>query len=78
MVAEQTKNIRPLALTILSLAGMLVVWHIVNFELAVTAFSLFINRVYGRSWRFGILFTLVFVGMIYLMFDKVFHIQFTL
>ncbi len=78
MVTEQKGNIRPLLLTVAGLVGMFVVWHLVNFELAVTAFSLFINRVYGRSWRFGLLFTIVFVGFIYLMFDKVFHIQFTL
>ncbi len=78
MVDEQKKNIRPLVLTVLGLLGMFALWHAVNFELAVVAFSLFMNRVYGRSARFNLVFTFVFVGLIYLMFDKVFHIQFTL
>ena len=78
MISEQKKNIRHLVLTVVSLIGMFVVWHLINFEVALIVFSLFINRVYGRSWLFCILFTVVFVGLIYLMFDKVFHIQFTL
>lgn len=78
MVEEQKANIRPLVLTVVCLLAMFVVWHLVNFEVAVTLFSLAVNKVYGRSWKFGILFTLVFVGIIYLMFDKLFHIQFVL
>jgi hypothetical protein len=78
MVAEQKKNIRSLVHTVGGLAGMFAVWHIINFEVAMSAFSLFINRMYGRGWRFCLVFTFVFVGLIYVMFDKVFHIQFTL
>lgn len=76
--AEQRANLRPFFATIGSLAALFAVWHILNFEAAAVLFGLVINRLYGRSWRFGFLFSLVFVGLIYLMFVKLFHIQFEL
>ncbi len=78
MEGEQRGNIRPLILTALCLVGMFVVWHIVNFEAAAVLLSLALNWVYGRSRRFSILFTIVFIGLVYLMFDRIFYIQFTL
>lgn len=76
--AEQRANLRPFFATILALAAMFGIWHLVNFECAAVLFGLGVNRLYGRSWLFSILFSVVFVGIIYLMFVKLFHIQFEL
>lgn len=78
MDEEQKANVRPFFLTILGIAAFFVIWKFVRFEVAALAFSLFLNWVYHRSWKFNVAFTVIFVGLIYCIFSLGLKIEFAI
>ena len=75
---EQKKNIRPFFITIISMLVFMLLWKFVDFFVAMALFCLFLNRIYKRSWKFNILFTVGLVVGIYIAFTVLLKIQFDL
>lgn len=74
---EIKKNLRVLLLTLIGLIVFLTFWHITNlFYVGVLLFCVYLNKVFGRDWKFTIIYTVVFTLFIYLVFAKAFSIQF--
>lgn len=76
MDKEQRENILPFALTIIAIFAFFALWRLIPFEWAALAFCLFMNRAYGRSWRFNILFSVIFVFSIHYIFNRLLFVQF--
>lgn len=75
---EQKQNIRPFFITIISMLVFMLLWKFVDFFVAMALFCLFLNKVYKRSWKFNILFTIGLVAGIYVAFTILLKIQFDL
>ncbi len=74
---ELKKNLRILLLTFLGIIGFLILWKVTGlFLLGVFLFSFYLNKVFGRSWKYALLYALVLSLFIYLVFFKAFSIQF--
>lgn len=74
---ETKENIRNLLLVGGGLIVVLAAWKISNQFLAcVFCYSVFLNRVFKRSWLFTAIFSLCIVGLIYFMFVRGFSTTF--
>ncbi len=63
----------------LSLAGILVfmlIWKYIHFTFAIYFLSVFLNWAYKNSWKFNFIFTLIFVTIIIISFEKIMLVQF--
>jgi len=76
---EDTKeNLRPFFLTIAAIVVFLAALKLIPFTLASLALLVFLNWVYKRSWKFNLIFSPVFVGLVYLIFTVLLKVQFSI
>lgn len=74
---ESKENLKSLLLVGGGLIAVLAAWKITNQFLAcVFCYSVFLNRVFKRSWLFTAIFSLCIVGLIYFMFMRGFSATF--
>lgn len=73
---DQVENKRIFLLTIIGVVVFLLLWKIVAFSAAAYLLSLFLNWVYKRTWKFNLLFTVIFVTMLIICFEKIMLVQF--
>lgn len=76
--AEMKRNIKVVVLTTAGLAVFLVFWYITGLFIAGTLlFVIYLNKIYRRTWRFTLLYGVIFTIFVYLVFKMAFSIQFT-
>lgn len=77
MTAEGKENLKNLLLVVGGLIIALAAWVITNQFLVCTfCYSVFINRVFKRSWLFTAIFSVCIVALIYFMFMRGFSVTF--
>lgn len=75
--SERKENIKNLLLVGGGLIVVLAAWKITNQFLAcIFCYSVFLNRVFKRSWLFTAIFSLCIAGLIYFMFVRGFSTTF--
>ena len=76
---ETKKNIKMLVLTITAIVVFFILWQLTKlFILWALALVIFLNFIFERTWKFNIIYSLVFVTFIYLAFVVGFSIQFNI
>ncbi len=78
MDEEQKANIRPLLLTVCAILAFFILWKLIHFVVAALAFCLFVNWIYHRSWKYNLLFSIIFVALIYGIFNLGLKVQFAI
>lgn len=76
--AELSANFKILFLVVLGFIVFLLIWYFINFFLGIAILCLFYNYLFKRSIVFNVIFTLIFVALLYGVFEKLLYIQFTL
>lgn len=83
MTPEMRKNLRIMLLTVAGLVVFLAAWKIAApyfgntaFMVCVFLFELYLNKLFERSWKFALIYALVFTAFIYLVFCMGFSILF--
>lgn len=67
-------NLKSLFLTMLSMAGFLIMWRYVPFVISAFLFLLFLNLIFKQSMKFSLMFSAVMVGIVYYVFSNVFNV----
>ena len=67
---ETKKNIKMLVLTITAIVIFFILWAL--------ALVIFLNFIFERTWKFNIIYSVVFVAFIYLAFVVGFSVQFNI
>lgn len=76
--AEMKGNLKILALTVAGLIIFLAFWYLTNlFIVGVMLFAVYLNKLYGRNWKFSVIYAVIFTSFIYLVFMVAFSIGFT-
>ena len=83
MTEENRKNLKTMLLTVAGFVVFLIVWKItapylgnIAFMACVFLLELFLNRLLERSWKFTLIYAVVFTLFIYLVFCVGFSIMF--
>lgn len=81
---ENKKNLKIMFITVAGLIVFLAVWKITAayfentaFLACVFLFEIFLNRLFERTWKFTLIYAVVFTLFIYLVFNLGFSIMFT-
>ena len=74
----QAENKRSFFLTIAGIVAFLVLWKYVSFTIAAYLLSLYLNYVYKQSFKYNVIFTLVFITVLIICFQKIMLVQFSL
>ena len=74
--AEQRSNLKIIALVVAIFALFVLLWLFVDFFLATAVLCLLFNKAFGRSLKFNLIFTLVYVALLYGVFVHLLDIQF--
>ena len=72
---DNSKNV---FVTIAAFAAYLALWRVSDFFLASALLVVFLNFHYGRSLKFNIVYTVVFISMVYLVFYRFLRIYFVI
>ena len=76
---ETKKNIKMLVVTITAIVIFFILWQLTKlFILWALALVVFLNFIFERTWKFNIIYSLVFVAFIYLAFVVGFSVQFNI
>lgn len=78
MDEEQKANIRPLFLTAAAILLFFVLWKFVHFVAAALVFCLFMNWVLRRGWKFSLIYSAIFIALIYCIFTIGLKVQFAI
>ncbi len=73
---DTRENLKPFFLTIAAILGFLIAIKFVLFVLAAFALLVGMNWIYKRSWKFNLIFSSVFVGLVYVIFTILLKVQF--
>ena len=75
--AKCAENQNRLLLCIGSIMVFLAFWKLSDqFVIGTLLLCVFLNRLFGKSWRFGIIYSVLFTTFVYLVFSLAFSIQF--
>lgn len=75
---EQLGNLKIMGFIILVFLLFVVVWLFVDFFLATAILCLLFNKAFGRSLKFNLIFTAVYVALLYGIFVYLLDIQFNI
>lgn len=75
---EQRANLKPLLLTVAAILIFIVLWKLIHFVVAAFAFCLFLNWVFHRNWKYNLTFSVLFVTLIYCIFNLGLKVQFAI
>lgn len=74
---ETKKNLKILALTMIGLLVFLAIWQFIGqFFIGMFLYILYLNRVLERTWKYTIMYAVIFTAFVYLVFSFGFSIQF--
>lgn len=77
--AEISKNLKTLALAVAGIIVFFVLWQTTKqFIVCVPILCCFLNFLFGRSWKYNLIYTVVFTAFLYLAFVKGFSVQFNM
>lgn len=83
MTPEMKKNLKIMILTVAGLVVFLAAWKITApyfentaFMVCVFLFEIYLNKLFERSWKFTLIYAVVFTAFIYLVFSVGFSILF--
>ncbi|MDD2958881.1 MAG: tripartite tricarboxylate transporter TctB family protein [Lachnospiraceae bacterium] len=83
MTPENKKNMKVLLLMVAGLVVFLIAWkltapHFGNnaFMACVFLFEIYLNKLFERSWKFALIYAVIFTAFIYLVFNMGFSILF--
>ena len=83
MTPERKKNLKVLLLTVAGLIVFLGVWKMTApyfgntaFMVCVFLFEIYLNKLFERTWKFTIIYAVIFTAFIYLVFSMGFSILF--
>jgi phosphoglycerol transferase MdoB-like AlkP superfamily enzyme len=71
----QKKNLPKLLITAGAVLLYTVLFMVVPFIPLTLVFIMFLNWLFGRTWRFNIIFSLIFTGVIYYVFNNLLHVM---
>ncbi len=72
---DNSKNV---FVTIAAFAAYLALWRVSDFFLASALLVVFLNYYYARSLKFNVVYTIVFISMVYLVFYRFLRIYFVI
>lgn len=76
---EGKLNVKILLLSLLGLLAVMLIWRYVGFFfVCVFLFCLYLNFLFKRTFKFNILYSVIFTGFVYLVFSVGFSVQFGL
>lgn len=75
-IKDLSENTRNLLLTIAALLVFMVLWRFTFFILSLALLIFFLNTLFHQKILTNIIYTGVFVSVIYLVFGKIFHVMF--
>ena len=76
---ETKRNLKMLLLVVIGLIGFFIFWNVTNwFYAGVLILSLYLNKIFERSWKFTIIYSTIFATFIYITFSLAFSIQFSI
>lgn len=78
MNEEVKKNLKIFFLTIAAIIGYLMIWKWISFVVATFAFLIGLNYIYKQSLKFNLIFSSVASLLVYVIFEKIFHVLFIL
>ena len=80
---ENKKNLRVMFLTVAGIIVFLAAWKITapyfgntTFMVCVFLFEIYLNKLFERTWKFALIYAVVFTAFIYLVFNVGFSILF--
>ena len=83
MTPEMKKNLKMMLLMVAGLVVFLAAWKITApyfentaFVVCVFLFEIYLNKLFERSWKFALIYAVVFTAFIYLVFSMGFSILF--
>ena len=83
MTPEMRKNLKIMLLTVAGLVVFLAAWKITApyfgntaFMTCVFLFEIYLNKLFERSWKFALIYAVIFTAFIYLVFSMGFSILF--
>lgn len=73
---DNRENLKPFFLTIAAILVFLIAIKFIMFVLAAFVLVVVMNWIYKRSWKFNLIFSSVFVGLVYVIFTVLLKVQF--
>ena len=73
---EQLVNIKIVFLEGAAFIIFMFIWRFVSFFAGIFLICLFLNWLFGRTWKFNIIFSVVFTALLYVVFEQLLYIQF--
>ncbi|AOT69643.1 tripartite tricarboxylate transporter TctB family protein [Geosporobacter ferrireducens] len=74
----QKKNKKLFFTTVFAILVFLALWKLTTFLIAAASISLFLNWTYERTLKFNAVYTVLFVGLIYFVFNMLLRVQFVI
>lgn len=71
----QKKNLPKLLIAIGAIILYTILFMFIPFIPLTLVFMVFLNWLFGRTWRFNIIFSVVFTGVIYFVFNNLLHVM---
>ncbi len=71
----QKKNLSKLLITAGAIILYTVLFMFIPFIPLTIVFMVFLNWLFGRTWRFNIIFSVIFTGAIYYVFNNLLHVM---
>lgn len=75
---EQYANFKIIAFIVAIFCLFVLLWLFIDFFLATAILCLCFNKAFGRSWKFNIIFSAVYVALIYGIFVYLLDVTFTI
>lgn len=71
----QKKNLPKLLITAGAILLYTILFMVIPFIPLTLVFMVFLNWLFGRTWRFNIIFSIIFTGVIYYVFNNLLHVM---
>lgn len=85
MTEENKKNLKTMLFTVGGFIVFLIAWKITSpifgniaFMICVFLFEIYLNKLFERTWKFTLIYAVIFTAFIYLVFNVGFSIQFVI
>jgi len=75
---EQRSHLKKIGCVVLAFAAFTLLWVFTEFFIAAAVLCLLLNLIFRRSLKFNLIFTVAYIGLLYLIFEKLLDIQFTI
>lgn len=73
---EQRSNFKVIFSLIAIFTVFAFIWYFINFYLGIAVLSVAFNYIFGRTWVFNLIFTVIIEALLFGIFEQVLYIQF--